>query len=593
MLAWILCLAALFGSVWMMSLGLKHLAASDAWEDIGGIFVYDDDRAAVEAVALLCVIVLAFLAPRFGRRCFIQCERMFERFAMHRTQALLAATVLPVVIRLALLPALPVPQPYTPDEFGYLLLADTFASGRITNPTHPMWPYFESLYIFHQPTYTSLYPIASALFMSLPMALHLHPFFGVCASVGLMCGALAWMLQAWLPPKWALFGALVAGARFSIGTYWMNSYWGGAAGVIGGALLAGALLRLIRKPRVRDAWLLGLGVAILSQSRPFEGALLSLPVAALLIHRFASRAHRNLRVLAAFSITAVLIAAGTLYYNWRVTGDPWLWPYQLHQRIYGTPQNLLGTAPVLTAERVAAQKDIRDNFHWQLDLFQAQSSWQGLLAALPKKMLHFWNFYFQPLFTFPLLFLAAAFAHRHLRLLLITGLFVLFGGFALYPFFFPHYAAPLCGLFLVLTMEGVRHMRAVRWRGRRIGAPLFRWWFLACAACTVLLVSGTALAPDIVDEVDWPRSQVQHELERQGGRHLVLVEYTSAHDYHHPWVYNAAEIDKSSIVWAQATEASNLAPLLRYYSDRKVWVVKAGADEDTPKLEPLGTPRER
>jgi hypothetical protein len=554
------------------------------WGNAGDFLVTYSGRVIAETVALGSVIVLTIAAPHCGAKRFARWERSFSRFAAHRKLAIVAAAILPMIARLAVLPAIPIPEPKTPDEFGYLLIADTFASGRITNPAHPLWRHFESLYIFHQPTYTALYPTASSALMAIPMLAGLSPWFGVCLSFGLMCAALCWMLQGWLPPKWALFGALLVGARLSISSYWINSYWGGTAGAIGGALLLGALPRLLRRGRVADALIAGLGIAVLSQSRPFEGALLTIPVAVLFAYCLGRKANRHAPALAALAGIAVLTAAGTAYYNWRTTGSPWQMPYQWHQRLYGTPQNLRWSAPVMSASRVDAQRDIFQNFQWQFGLFREQSTWSGLAAAIPEKMWTTWRFYFRPLLTLPLLFLPLALRQSGVRYLALTGLFVLAGEFVLYPFFFSHYAAPLYGLFLVLIVLSARYMRVSKWRDRPFGAALFHWWVIAVAACCLLDALSAATSPDSVIWKGTPRAQIERDLLQRGGKHVVVVHYTENHDYHEPWIYNAADIDRSPVVWAREFEADRMSPLLQYYRDRRVWLVNA--DDDMPRLVP-------
>ena len=121
-----------------------------------------------------------------------------------------------IVLRAALLPLFPVPLPIVPDDFSFLLASDTFAHGRLTNPTPAMWTHFESIHITMQPTYQSMYFPGQGLLLAVAQFFFGRPWFALLAMDGLMCAALVWMLQGWLPRRWALLGGVIAVLRLGL-----------------------------------------------------------------------------------------------------------------------------------------------------------------------------------------------------------------------------------------------------------------------------------------------------------------------------------------------------------------------------------------
>src|SRR5579864_4621121 len=179
-----------------------------------------------------------------------------RKLALRTGWCMLVLAVLPIALRLLLLPQYPIPSPGVSDDFSYLLLADTLRHLRLANPVHPLHQFFETFFVLQQPTYSSIFPLGQGLTLAIGWTIFGHPWAGVALTVGAFCALCYWMLRAWTTPAWALMGGLLAVIQFGPLNQWMNSFWGGAVSACAGCLVFGALPRLRESGRTRDAGLL-------------------------------------------------------------------------------------------------------------------------------------------------------------------------------------------------------------------------------------------------------------------------------------------------------------------------------------------------
>lgn len=517
---------------------------------------------------------------------FSAVESVFARLARCRRLAVFLPGFSVIAIRAALIPILGIPQPYSHDEFSYLLAADTFAHGRLTNPTHPMWVHFETFHEIQKPTYMSMYPPAQGLMLAAGQLLG-DAWIGQVLATALMCSALCWMLQGWFPPSWALFGGILAVLRLAILSYWMNGYWCASIAGLGGALVLGAWPRLRRHLRMPDSSLMGVGLIILANSRPFEGLLVSIPVGVAMLFWLAERKKPGFKVLFLRLSPLILVlacgAAATGYYYYRVTGNAFQMAYQLNRATYATaPYFLWQKRPALPTYRHAVMLNL---YEAELQQYERSLTFGGFLSRSTEKAKGLWILYLSPLLTVPLFALPWVVRRPKMRLPLIICL-IMVVGFAVESWTLPHYFSPALGALYILLVECMRqiwHCGALR---PRLGPSVVR--AIPVLACAMIALRVTAITMHVPIEAPWPRGNlaraaVERQLSQFPGQQLILVDYGPHHNFDMEWVWNRADIDSSKIVWARDMGADNNRELLSYFKSRAVWLVDADVSPVRPK----------
>jgi hypothetical protein len=550
---------------------------------------------AIEFGATLIACLLAFAWPRLGDRRFARIERVCAELAHRKWLAVGCIGLSVIVLRLAILPLLLVPIPFDPDDFSTLLAADTFAHGRLTNPTPAMWTHFESIHITMQPTYQSMYFPGQGLLLAAARVILGNPWIGQLLVSALMCAALCWMLQAWLPANWALLGGLIAVVRLGVFSYWTNTYHAaGSLAALAGALILGGLPRLMRTARLRYALSIGVGVSLLILSRPYEGLLLCIPVGFVLVHwmwKGKNRPKAATMARLAVAPLALVVATGTWlgYYDYKAFGSPLTLPYSVNRAQYAMVPYYIWQHPrPEPAYRHAAMRSFYEKE--EMGFYLLIHSIKGFVPYTLGKAGFTLLFYSGIALLVPLIMARRVVLDRRIRLLVVCVL-VLAGGLMIEIFVLPHYVAPSTAAFYAIGLQAMRHLRLWKPEGKPVGLAMVRSVVTLC-----VLLAGVRLfaKPLHMAPQEWPpsswlftwygpehfgmeRAQIEAQLEKLPGGQLAIVRYGSDHNPLDEWVYNGADIDGSKVVWAREMDAADNVELTQYYRDRRVWLVEPDA----------------
>lgn len=526
-----------------------------------------------------------------------------------------------------------IPIPKIHDEYSYLLAADTFASGRLTNPTPDCPEFFEAQHILVAPTYMSKYPPGQGLVLAAGQAFCGHPVWGVWLSCGLFAGSLCWMLQAWTSPKWANVATMFAVVGFGISSYWAQSYWGGMLPACGGALLYGGLRRTLRRPRVSSSVLMALGVVVLADTRPFEGLLACIPAGVLLCRWLiadtaTSLSQRLVRWL--FPFATILLAGfwANAIYNQAITGDPWCLPYSVHHRQY-FHQGPFVCSGLYSPERephpwlARFYSDLRFDPVRGVGLLafkliqNGTERFQGTLASTLAEMTFNGEHGRGSLIWIGIL-LVVGLRSRWGFFCVASVLFVVFGQ-SFVEYWFAHYAAPIVPLILTVLAEAVRRVSLSRPKICQTalatpGALAILTFCFAMANFGGVAVVGlfrlgqnknsTTVSAKAETKRIASRQDLVTRLSERGGGHLVFVRYDKTYTLHGNWVYNSADLNTARVIFAHDFDDAKNRELIARHSSRSIWLCTLyrgrcevrpyqGQDQTTGQTTPGDTDRPR
>lgn len=470
-------------------------------------------------------------------------------------------------IAAAALHGMPLPQFH--DDFAYLLDADTFVHGRLSNPTPPLWQHFETMHVLFVPRYIAKFPIGQGLIFAAGTVLFGHPLRAMWLIAAAACAAIWWALRVWTTPALALLGGIAAAVHPTF-LDWTESYHGAALAALGGGLLLAGAGKMRTKATIGISAVMGVGTVFLALSRPYEGLIYTIAIAVLLLIDF------RREMLRAAPAGLAIAAAGLLFIAWdnhSITGSPFVLPYSVYEQQYDPAPNFLWEPArpmpqyrnqemafvyrvfyLGQYKRVHAPGGLWDETLKKIDVIE-----RAMLGRPASRI--FENAW--PLFWILLVGLALVLRQdADARRLAIALLIFAFAPFSIIWWMELHYLAPAAALAACLIVLGVRRTYAF---SPILGLAILVLFFANAGATWWSWIRTPQ------DGFEPRRRQYAQSILAQGGKHLVIV----AQDVSDA-VYNGADLDRAPIVWARDLGPAADARLRAHYRDRTVWWLDRG-----------------
>lgn len=489
------------------------------------------------------------------------------------------------------------PMPQVHDEFSYLLMADTFASGQLANPSHPLAKYFESFHILVDPVYQSKYFPLQGIYLAIGQLIG-HPILGIWISVGLMGNVFYYAAQALVDRRLAWLAALCLMIHFGVLNNWGYIFWGGTPFAIAGTMVLGGTLHHWRSPARKHGLMAGIGLASIILSRPYEGFFFCLPLAFFTLYLLKLHPLRKLATALVLPQAVLLvIGLGLLgMYNHAITGSLTKFPHSLFHETY-----FPDTSRFLWEEAKESPPIDRNP---QFDQYAQNSernrpeNFTEYITKMLRTAANWISDYF-PWFVgvgFVLVLLAYQQIPKPL-------LFLLFGLTAARFVALPlsasvrhsHYTAAWTALALIILALGLQ-----------VAVRRFSLKHSYLMVGLILFLQGISYSGAYFTPWNPGLKKYTTLSERNFGkfRHriyskllndymydqVVLVRYNKGHNLHNEWVYNSANIDDQRVIWARWRGDQTLDDFREYYPEHKIWTLDVPDQRGMVSLQPIEEP---
>ncbi|MFE4107947.1 hypothetical protein [Almyronema epifaneia] len=489
------------------------------------------------------------------------------------------------------------PVPLIHNEFAHLLTADTIASGRFANPTHPLFAFFESIHILQQPSYAAKLPPGAGLFLGLGQRLGGDPVWGIWLTTAIATSAVYWALWGYFKSPWALGGTGLIFLDIGILHHWSQSYRGAMVAVLAGALMWGGLIRLIRRPKAVNAILLAIGLGLLANTRPLEGLFFALPTAVVLAGWLLQAPNRPMlkrrwqRGGLPLLVALVLVSSLTMAYNKAVTGNPLKFPYSVYEQQYTVVPAFLWQdyrpVPDFPNQQLQKYSD------WQAERFERmrQKPLWRILTLRTEDLLFdaanawFWIF----LLIIPLVY-SAWIRQPWLQLAFISLLLLLSTRYLILPNRPDQLAPGTIAIALLMTACVQKLVQAAAQRSKQKSRwPSWQQVLLIAFLLYLLLKLPYKYAnPGFINGgvSETPRARLVEVLTALPGKDVVIVRFNPQTSYKEAWVYNPADIDSATIIFANDLGDEANRQLLDYYLERQFWLQTFDAQGQPLPIQP-------